>query len=96
MHLSRGKFAGTIQYLQVWLEEPTRPTRVAGTSPERIALAESTLGSLIPSLLRRIYEEVADGGFGPGCGLFPVEERILASGEERDARRSARKARARS
>jgi hypothetical protein len=26
----------------------------------------------LPDLVRRIYTEVADGGFGPGYGLFPI------------------------
>jgi len=34
--------------------------------------AESQLGYRLPTLLRRIYLEVADGGFGPAYGIFPV------------------------
>lgn len=41
-------------------------------APAEIALAESRLGFALPSLLRRIYEEGADGGFGPAHGLFPL------------------------
>jgi hypothetical protein len=39
--------------------------------PEEIALAESQLGFHLPSLLRRVYE-IANGGFGPGYGLYPI------------------------
>jgi hypothetical protein len=34
-----------------------------------IAAAEARLGFGLPADLRRIYKEVADGGFGPGTGL---------------------------
>lgn len=37
-----------------------------------IVTAEADLHFRLPPLLRRIYAEVADGGFGPGYGLFPV------------------------
>ena len=33
---------------------------------------EAVLGFGLPPLLRRIYGEVAGGGFGPGNGLFPL------------------------
>ena len=35
--------------------------------------AESALGFELPSLLRRIFLDVADGGFGPGFGLLRLE-----------------------
>jgi hypothetical protein len=34
--------------------------------------AEKELGFPIPSLLRRLYQEVGNGGFGPGYGLLGV------------------------
>lgn len=34
--------------------------------------AELQLGFKLPSLLRRIYLEAGNGGFGPGYGLFPL------------------------
>lgn len=34
--------------------------------------AEALLGFPLPSLLKRIYTEVGNGGFGPGYGLFPL------------------------
>lgn len=34
--------------------------------------AESDLGFALPPALRRIYAQVADGGFGPGPGLMPI------------------------
>jgi hypothetical protein len=40
-------------------------------SLDAIALAESKLGFSLPPLLRRIYG-VANGGIGPGYGLYPI------------------------
>ena len=37
-----------------------------------IAAAEARMGVRLPPGLRRVYAEVADGGFGPGEGLLPV------------------------
>ena len=37
-----------------------------------IAATEGRLGFALPSLLTRIYTEVADGGFGPGYGLLSL------------------------
>src|SRR5262249_7834402 len=47
--------------------KPRRPATDAD-----VVSAESYLGYRLPTLLRRIYLDVADGGFGPGYGLFPV------------------------
>lgn len=47
---------------------PRRPPAAAAA----VAEAEAILGHPLPPLLRRIYAEVAEGGFGPGTGLFPL------------------------
>ncbi len=49
-----------------------------GTEVER---TESQLGFRLPSLLQRLYLEVADGGVGPGYGLFPAGEHTAANGQ---------------
>src|SRR5712691_13026984 len=36
---------------------------------EQIRLSEERMGISFPPLLRMLYLRVADGGFGPGCGL---------------------------
>ena len=41
-------------------------------SAESIAAAEAALGLTLPAFLKRVYGEVADGGFGPGTGLLPL------------------------
>jgi hypothetical protein len=43
-----------------------------------IAEAEAALGVALPTALRRVYGEVADGGFGPGEGLLPLSEVVAA------------------
>jgi hypothetical protein len=43
------------------------------TTAEKIAGVEARLGFALPELLRRLYTEVADGGFGPGYGLVGIE-----------------------
>jgi hypothetical protein len=39
---------------------------------EELVQAEAQLGFVLPTLLRRIYLEVGNGGFGPGYGLLPL------------------------
>lgn len=40
---------------------------------KQLASSESRMGLTIPPLLRRIYSEVGNGGFGPGYGLIGCE-----------------------
>jgi hypothetical protein len=56
--------------------EPTwRPQRSCSpVTEEELMQAETQLGFVLPSLLRRIYLEVGNGGFGPGYGLLPLDE----------------------
>ena len=42
----------------------------APASPEQLDAAERRLGFALPPLLRRLYAEVANGGFGPGPGIL--------------------------
>lgn len=39
-------------------------------TPEDVAGAEATLGFALPPLLKRLYLEVGNGGFGPGFGIL--------------------------
>src|SRR5512142_774812 len=45
----------------------------ASTGLPALDRAESELGVRLPPLLHRVYEGIADGGFGPGRGLLPIE-----------------------
>jgi hypothetical protein len=38
-----------------------------------LATTEATLQFALPALLRRVYLEVANGGFGPGYGVMGVD-----------------------
>jgi len=58
-------------------EQPLSPP----VPEERLAAAEQTLGRPIPAALRQLYGSIADGGFGPGGGLFPLD-RMIAEYEE--------------
>ncbi|WP_344100743.1 SMI1/KNR4 family protein [Myceligenerans crystallogenes] len=51
--------------------EPQVPRSPVPTAA--ITRFEERTGTAFPLLLRRLYTEVADGGFGPGYGLFPLD-----------------------
>ena len=46
--------------------------RIGVASANEVRLAEEHLGFAIPELLKSIYLNVANGGFGPGYGLIGV------------------------
>jgi len=52
--------------------EPSPSARPPAT-PGVIAATEASLGSPLHPFLKRVYAEVADGGFGPGYGLLSLE-----------------------
>ena len=56
------------------MNTPVAVERRPPASLADVARAEATLGLRLPALLVRAYTEVADGGFGPGCGLLPLLE----------------------
>jgi hypothetical protein len=43
-------------------------------TPAQVQQAEEELGFKFPELFVRIYTEIGNGGFGPGYGLYPLEE----------------------
>ena len=51
--------------------------------PATLARAEAALGSPLPEDMRRLYSEVADGGFGPGGGLLSIDRVVARYGELR-------------
>ena len=50
--------------------------------PEHIDEAEEKLGFALPLLLRLIYTQVGNGGFGPGEGLIPLIYERSSSDDE--------------
>jgi hypothetical protein len=59
------------------VSEPRAPEPLPGRAGEaEIAAAERALGRpLLPSV-SQLYREIADGGFGPGGGLFPLARAV--------------------
>ncbi|WBO69503.1 SMI1/KNR4 family protein [Streptomyces camelliae] len=53
-------------------------------TPKEVDAAESIIGRPLPELLRRIYTEVGNGGFGPDAGLASVTGGQRASGHLTD------------
>lgn len=59
----------------------TGPSRAAVPAPppvgeQDVAAAEEELGFALPPALRQLYLEVADGGVGPGSGVFSLSELV--------------------
>jgi hypothetical protein len=52
---------------------PASAPSLTQATPDGVRAAEEALGVRLPSVLARAYVEVADGGFGPGGGLLPLE-----------------------
>ncbi|MEU4410481.1 SMI1/KNR4 family protein [Streptosporangium sp. NPDC023963] len=48
------------------------PNLLPPASPEAISQAEEAIGHPLPPLLRRLYLEIANGGFGPRGGILGV------------------------
>src|SRR5437764_4002398 len=52
---------------------PDNPNRFSFVLPpaseEQLLMTETTLGFPLPPLLRLLYAQIANGGFGPGGGL---------------------------
>jgi hypothetical protein len=68
------------------VSDPAVGTRKAPDPPAseaQVAAAERTLGFVLPSTLRRIYIEVANGGFGPAYGLYGVPTKITQARRDR-------------
>jgi hypothetical protein len=51
---------------------------------EQVAITEAALGFSLPLLLRALYTNVANGGFGPGYGLERVGYSPTSDEQERD------------
>jgi hypothetical protein len=51
------------------MNEPADQPLPPPAAPADVDTAERALGFALPAVLRRVYTEVANGGFGPGYGL---------------------------
>lgn len=54
------------------MSTPVETTLPSPADAAGLASVEADLGFSLPPVLRRVYLEVADGGFGPGGGLMPL------------------------
>ena len=52
---------------------PAHTELPGGVDVSALDRAVALLGRQLPTSFRRIYSEVADGGFGPGTGLMSLE-----------------------
>ena len=52
------------------MSTPVATTLPAPADPAALEAAETEIGFALPPVLRRVYLDVADGGFGPGSGLM--------------------------
>jgi hypothetical protein len=48
-------------------------------SHEQLERCEASLGFRLPEILRRLYLEIGNSGFGPGYGLFPIPNGVAAA-----------------
>lgn len=78
--------AGTIK-LKAQAEEVTtyfadapRAPMFPPVTPQELDVAERVIGRPLPALLRRVYTEVGNGGFGPDAGLASVTSGQRAPG----------------
>jgi len=58
--------------LRIDLKTIPAPPLYPPATKESLEAAEAELGFRLPHLLRRLYSEVENGGFGPGAGLVGV------------------------
>ncbi|MBV9070685.1 MAG: SMI1/KNR4 family protein [Acidobacteria bacterium] len=66
-----------LKTLKRWFRKPrvrvSFPQTIAPVATDQeLSDAEQRLGRTLPPLLRRIYREVGNGGFGPGFGMIGV------------------------
>lgn len=59
--------------LRVDLSSSRTPPLYPMATTAALDAAEDAIGSALPELLRRLFSEVENGGFGPGAGLVGVE-----------------------
>jgi hypothetical protein len=68
--------AATVDALSSVFADPGAPPWRAPATAAMLEAAEVGLGSRLPDAMRRVYAEVADGGFGPGPGLLPLADAV--------------------
>jgi hypothetical protein len=54
------------------MQTPVATAEIVPASDAEFDAAEAALGVRLPIILRRVYREVGNGGYGPGYGLLPL------------------------
>ena len=73
-----------VERVRTRIQDPRLTNSANATVPRRLGLyppttmkvveaAQAKLGFVLPPLLRQLYTQVANGGFGPGYGIFGLE-----------------------
>jgi hypothetical protein len=75
--------AGDLGVVSIGAPADPAPAPPPASDPQ-VAAAEATLGFGLPPALRQIYTEVADGGFGPGGGLYGLSDLVAKYREMTD------------
>ena len=73
----------TAERVQQDMTTPAPGGNLRPATPDKLAAAQRDLDMPFPPFLRRLYTEVADGGFGPGTGLVSLEALVREAGELR-------------
>ncbi len=68
--------AGRVDAMSAALSTDSTTELPPPASPEALDAAERRLGFALPPPLRRVWAEVADGGFGPGGGLVSADRAV--------------------
>jgi hypothetical protein len=74
---------GTAEQFERDMSTPAPAGSLRRALPADVEAAEAALGVSLPAFLRRLYLEVADGGFGPGRGLLSLERLVREARELR-------------
>jgi hypothetical protein len=66
--------AATADEFAAAMSTPVESELPPPAAPQELDRVEASLGLALPPTLRRVYGEVANGGFGPGTGSFLSSE----------------------
>ena len=76
MRAARGdlddELVGKAEAVGAAMNRPSERALPPPATAEALDAAEARMGVTIPPLLRRLYAEVANGGFGPGSGIIGI------------------------
>jgi len=82
--VEKNPVSSIIERIRVHIQDPRQTTSVNAYTPRRhnlyppttlavVEAAEAKMRLRLPQLLRELYTQVGNGGFGPGYGIFGLE-----------------------